>query len=173
VVANGGVAAAAALLGSWPALAGALAAATADTWATEIGSLSRHAPRSITTWAKVARGTSGGITLPGTVGGVVGAAGIGTLAWLLGPRGAASAPEAAAVGTAVAVAGVLGMVLDSVLGATLQGEFECGACGARSERRGALCHGPVTRIKGYAWVDNDWVNLAATFSGALIALWLS
>ena len=45
VLANGGVAAAAAIAGGWPAFAGALAAATADTWATEIGAFSTVAPR--------------------------------------------------------------------------------------------------------------------------------
>jgi len=113
VLANGGVAALAALAGSWPAFAGALAAATADTWATEIGSRSRAAPRLITSGAPVPAGTSGGITLLGTLGGLAGAAFIGALAGL----------------GAVAVAGAFGTVIDSLLGATLQGKFECPRCG--------------------------------------------
>lgn len=142
VVANGGVAAAAALAGSWPALAGALAAATADTWATEIGSFARREPRLITTWAPVPRGTSGGITLLGTAGGAAGGGLIGGLAWVLERPG----------GMTVAAAGVIGMLLDSVLGATLQGDE------------------PGRRSKGYAWLDNDGVNLAATMTGALVAV---
>lgn len=153
VIANGGVAALAALLGSWPAFAGALAAATADTWATEIGARSRAEPRLLTSGAPVPAGTSGGITLLGTLGGFAGAAFIGVLAG----RGA------------VAVAGAFGMVFDSFLGATLQGKFECPRCGARTELSGTVCHEPVRAVRGFAWLDNDAVNLAATLAGALVA----
>jgi uncharacterized protein (TIGR00297 family) len=133
VLANGGVAALAALAGSWAAFAGALAAATADTWASEIGRRSPTLPRLITSGTPVPAGTDGGITLLGTVGGVAGAAFIAGLAFVLEPRSL----------VAVAVAGVFGMFLDSLLGATLQGAFR--------------------------WLDNDAVNLAATLGGAAVA----
>jgi uncharacterized protein (TIGR00297 family) len=138
VVANGGVAAVAALVGSWPAFAGAVAAAAADTWATEIGAYSRTTPRLITSGATVPRGANGGITLLGTAGGVLGAAVIGGLTWVLGPHDLRLAGV-------VAVAGVAGMLIDSLLGATAQGPF------------------------GDRWLDNDAVNLAMTLAGAGIA----
>ncbi len=141
VFANGGVAAVAAMLGSWTAFAGALAAAAADTWATEIGAHSRPVPRLITSGAPVSAGANGGITLLGTTGGLLGAAFIGGLTWLLGPRDL----RLAAV---VAVAGVLGMLIDSVLGATVQGA-------------------------GDKWLDNNGVNFAMTLAGAGIAAWLA
>ena len=133
VLANGGVAALAALAGSWAAFAGALAAATADTWATEIGRYSRKPPRLITTGKPVPAGTDGGMTLVGTVGGIAGAAFMAALAFLFQPR----------VAVAVVVAGVLGMLLDSLLGAMVQGAVR--------------------------WLDNDAVNLAATLGGAVVA----
>jgi uncharacterized protein (TIGR00297 family) len=162
VLANGGVAAFAAALGHWPAAAGALAAATADTWATEIGAFSPRPPRSIATGAPVSAGASGGITLLGTAGGILGAIGIAALAgWLFrGPVIAAAA---------IAVAGVAGMLVDSWLGATVQGLFECPACGAQVERGDILCHEPVQRIRGWPWLDNNSVNLAATLVGAGLA----
>ena len=149
VFANGGVAALAALLGSWPGFAGAIAAATSDTWATEIGAHSRTAPRLITTWVSVTKGTNGGITLLGTAGGVLGAVVIAGLTYALSPRGTAPGlthPGHAAV--VVAVAGVAGMLVDSVLGATVQG--------------------PEDR-----WLDNNGVNFAMTLAAAGIAAWLA
>lgn len=164
VLANGGVTAVAALFGSWPAAAGALAAATADTWATEIGSFSPTAPRMITTWARVTRGTSGGITALGTLGGAAGALAIAILA-----RTLALPATSLAVGT-VAAAGIAGMLADSGLGATVQGVYECPACAARWERYDAVCHEPVRQLSGWRWLDNDGVNFAATLAGAGVGL---
>jgi len=86
VLANGGVAAVAALFGGWTAASGALAAAAADTWATEIGAFSPFPPRLITSGRRVTRGTSGGITALGTLGGVAGALTVAWLAHGLAPR---------------------------------------------------------------------------------------
>ena len=114
VVANGAVAAIAAVAHLWPAAAGAIAAAAADTWATEIGSRSRQPPRLITTGEPVPHGTSGGITVLGTAGGAVGALMIALFC-------AYAAPELRWRGCwVVAISGVTGMIADSVLGATLQ-----------------------------------------------------
>ena len=49
----------------WPVYAGMIAAVTADTWATELGVLSKRAPRKITTWKAVERGTSGAVSFIG------------------------------------------------------------------------------------------------------------
>jgi len=164
VIANGGVAAVAALLGAWWVAAGALAAAAADTWATEFGAFSPFAPRLITTGARVGRGASGGITALGTIGGVAGAAAIAALAQLVRPRSAA--PGSAAL---IAAAGVAGMLSDSLLGATVQAKYECPACDARFERGSSVCHEPVRLTRGWRWLDNDGVNLAATLVGATLA----
>jgi len=160
VLANGGVAAAAAALGWWPGMAGALAAAAADTWATEIGSFSPSLPRLLTTFAPVPPGTSGGITPLGTAGGVAGAAALAGVALLVRPSG----PPATFAG--LTLAGVAGMAVDSLLGATVQAKYGCVTCGARSERAGAQCHGPMRLVRGRAWIDNDVVNAAATLVGA-------
>lgn len=141
VVANGGVAALAALAGSWPAFAGAIAAAAADTWATEIGAHSRTLPRLITNARVVPQGVNGGITVLGTAGGVLGALFLAALTWVVGPRDVRLAGV-------VAVAGVAGMLVDSLLGATVQGSDD-------------------------KWLDNSGVNLAMTIAGAGIAAWLA
>jgi len=163
VLANGGVAAVAALLGSWSAAAGAIAAAAADTWATEIGAFSPLPPRLATSWRRVTRGTSGGITALGTLGGVAGATLIAGLVVWLAPRGVA--PRFATLVSA----GFAGMLADSLLGATLQGKYECPACDARFERGNTVCHEPVRLTTGWRWLDNDAVNFAATLVGAAVA----
>ena len=164
VLANGGVTAVLALIDSWPAAMGALAAAAADTWATEIGAFSPTDPHDIATGAPVPRGRSGGITPLGTMGGVLGAIAIAGLAALVAPQsrfGLAGAMLAAA-------AGILGMLSDSLLGATLQGRYTCPVCNAVSEQPGT-CHAPRARTRGLAWLDNDVVNFAGAAVGAIVA----
>jgi uncharacterized protein (TIGR00297 family) len=164
VLANGGVAAAAALVGSWSAAAGAIAAAAADTWATEIGAFSPLPPRLITSGRRVTRGASGGITALGTLGGVAGAALVAGVTSAVAPRGAAPGF------LLLTGAGTAGMLIDSLLGATLQGRYECPACDARFERGDTVCHEPVRLAGGWRWLDNNGVNLAATVCGAALTL---
>jgi len=89
-LANGGVGTILAVLAAalprpaWAAaFVGALAAATADTWATEVGVLSPTPPRLITTGKQVPAGTSGGITLQGNLAAAGGALFLGTCFYLL------------------------------------------------------------------------------------------
>ena len=58
---------------------GAIGAATADTWATEIGFYSKSEPRLVLSKKIVARGVSGGVTFLGTLGSATGAFIIGIL----------------------------------------------------------------------------------------------
>ncbi|HEU4990461.1 MAG TPA: DUF92 domain-containing protein [Gemmatimonadaceae bacterium] len=147
---------------AWQALgAGALAAATADTWATEIGLLSPRAPRSILTFRAVPRGTSGGVTMLGFMGGVFGAAFIELAALVLGwPQN---------VVVAVVAGGIAGTLADSLFGATLQQRRWCDTCHTATERPVHGC-GAATRVTGgFAWFDNDGVNAACTLVGAGVA----
>ena len=166
VLANGGVAAAAALLAranpiGMLAFAGALAAAAADTWSTEIGGRSRSAPRLITSGAVVPAGTSGGVTWLGTGGGAAGAVFIAAVAALLGLVGRPAA-------LLVAVGGIAGGVADSVLGATVQARYRCSWCGAVGEQPRHGCGAAADRVAGLTWATNDTVNLAATLVGAAV-----
>jgi uncharacterized protein (TIGR00297 family) len=102
VLANGGVAAAMALVwglglgaAAFYAFVGSLAAATADTWATEIGVLSRREPRLITTGRRVQPGTSGGVTLLGSGASFGGALVMGLAAMLAVAVGQVSVVSAA------------------------------------------------------------------------------
>ena len=137
---------------------GALAAATADTWGTEIGMLSRRAPRSILTWAPLEAGMSGGVSMQGLVATVAGACGIALLAWLL--------HWPATVAIAAAVGGVIGAMSDSLLGATLQQRRRSVRTGRVTERSADADGTPTIRAGGLDWLDNDGVNFAATLIGA-------
>jgi uncharacterized protein (TIGR00297 family) len=168
VLANGGIAAVAALLSAhqpaWRlAFAGALAAAAADTWSTELGARSRSRPRLITTGELVEPGSSGGVTVLGTAGGALGALTVSAAGLL---AGLVSLPQA----LWVAAAGTAGGVADSILGATVQARYRCAACGAVLEQRRHGCPDGAGRLEsGHRWITNDAVNLLATLTGAALA----
>ena len=144
---------------------GALAAATADTWGTEIGMLSSRAPRSILTWGPLEPGMSGGVSFRGLIATLVGAASIPLIAVLLGWH--ASAAAAAAAG------GVAGALADSYLGATLQLRRRSVLSGRFTERAADDDGTPTVWAGGLRWLDNDGVNFAATSIGAVTALALA
>ena len=166
VLANGGVAAVAILLSlrygapMFAAFAGAFAAASADTWATEIGTLAKGAPRSILTMKALAPGISGGITIQGSLAQVAGAFVVAIVAVLVNV-----APL-----WPVLLGGVFGSIADSVLGATLQTLRYCPQCLRDCETDPHACGTPTIVRRGVRWFDNDAVNFAATIAGALVAL---
>jgi uncharacterized protein (TIGR00297 family) len=177
VMANGGVAAVMALASSLTlsrtrslfiaGFGGAVATATADTWATEIGSRSRMTPRSIVTLRPTAPGASGGVTVAGLTASAVGAALI---------AGLASAPvhgrsrHLSIRAIPIAVGGFTGALVDSMLGATVQEVRFCDACAVETEERLHRCGVQTRVIRGAPWCDNDTVNALATAAGATTAI---
>src|SRR5580658_10039038 len=113
------------------AFAGAYAAATADTWATEVGTLAAKPPRSILTGKPLATGLSGGVTSAGTAAEIAGAVLIAILtpaALLLALPGTGVTLHALSrLLLPVFAGGVGGAVIDSLLGATLQERRWCPA----------------------------------------------
>ena len=94
---------------------GAIATATADTLASEIGVLQQ--PRLITTLKKVPAGTDGGVSVLGTAAGIAGAGIIGVASWLLGIM-----PYPFTALKIAIISGTVGCFMDSILGATLEGD---------------------------------------------------
>jgi uncharacterized protein (TIGR00297 family) len=171
VLANGGVAALSALvqllspasLLPTPGFAGAIAAATADTWATEIGTRWGGSPRLLFTRASVPRGTSGAVTALGLAASLLGAAAIGLASFALF--------DSARYLVAATVGGIVGSLTDSLVGATLQVRRQCPVCGTWTEHRlHAVCRARTTSIGGVSWVTNDTVNVAATLVGAFASV---
>jgi len=142
VLANGGVAALAGGLcllfaeqnHMWqPAIAGSLAAATADTLSSELGMVYGSNCYNIITLKKDRCGTNGVVSIEGTLIGIAGSIIIAILY-------AGIHPDISPL--AIVIAGTMGNIVDSLLGATL-------------ERKGII--------------GNNVVNLLNTAAGALIA----
>ncbi len=183
-LANGGLAALIALIIGltgraapiYPALAfafyGALAAVTADTWATELGVLARSAPRLITTGRPVPVGTSGGVTVAGFAAALGGATAIGTIGFALIQVAARLTTGAWLLSDWVvipvaAIGGLAGATFDSLLGATVQAIYRCDRCGVETERTLHRCGQPTRHTRGWRWLNNDGVNFLASLAGAL------
>ena len=184
VIANGGAGMLFAMFyGLWPhpvlfcGFVGAIATVNADTWATELGVLSKSPPRLITTGKLVEPGYSGGISLVGTLAALVGSAVIGLTAlglllmeawlshggqlWLGG-----LAPWL--VGIAI-IGGMGGALFDSLLGATVQIIFYDTECQTETERPINQTGQPNQPLRGWWWMNNDMVNFISSMIGAWLA----
>lgn len=171
VLANGGSGAIVALLNgffpsTWwlPLFLGTIATVTADTWATELGTLSRRPPRLITTGRVVPVGTSGGISLFGTAVSFSGGLLIGLMAGLLSQSNLVVLTLTGGLG------GLTGSLCDSFLGATVQQIYCCHICDKETEKK-HHCGQPTRPLRGWSWMNNDMVNfLSSVFGGATAVL---
>lgn len=121
-----------------PLLAGSLAAlaeAACDTVSSETGKALAQTARLVTSGKTVPAGTDGAISLPGTLTGAAAAT-------LVGMEALLSGLVSARLAIVVVLSGILGMLMDSLLGVTL-------------ERRG--------------WLTNNGVNFASTGFSVLLA----
>lgn len=155
----------------WLAFAASLAAVNADTWATELGVLSPRPPRMMTNLTKVVeKGTSGGVSLFGTLAALAGSGLIAILAGTLSPV-PVSPLNWLSLTLWVTFAGLAGSLVDSFLGATVQAIYLCPACAKETERHPEHTCGTKTALKrGLPWLDNDWVNFACGLGGVLFVL---
>jgi len=180
VFANGGIAMIATmcwhfLAATWPNIEmfwymiflGAIAAATADTWGTEIGAFSTHEPVSIKTFRHVPQGTSGGLTIIGTSGALFGS-------FLIAVTGKYALLFFADIDMSwnavilIAVAGLLGAFVDSFLGATIQAQYKCPTCGKQTEKTSHCGNETIPLVTGNKWINNDVVNFINTAAGGLL-----
>jgi uncharacterized protein (TIGR00297 family) len=156
----------------WIAYAGAMATVNADTWATELGVLSSSPPRFIITGQVVVCGTSGGITFVGTLAALGGATLIALVTALLTPQ--LDFNSTIIIILTISLAGLAGSLLDSLLGATVQGVYECLHCAVETEQHPLHTCGKTTLLThGWFWFNNDVVNFTSSIGGAVVAtaLW--
>ncbi|XP_066039351.1 LOW QUALITY PROTEIN: transmembrane protein 19 [Chamaea fasciata] len=154
---------------SWMCLSllGALACSAGDTWASEIGSvMSKSKPRLITTWEQVPVGTNGAVTLVGLVSSLLGGMTVG-IAYFITQLIFVTDLEISAPQWPIivfgAAAGLLGSIVDSYLGATMQ-------YSGFDQTIGMVVNHQTTdskHISGKPILDNNAVNL---FSSVIIAL---
>lgn len=176
VAANGGIALLLCVLSAiwtdplwWIAFVGVMAAVTADTWATEIGSLSRSMPRSIVNGRKVSPGTSGGVTLLGLAASASGGLFIGAVSWLFVQMGINMEIGLVTVLMVGLVGGLIGSIADSWIGAVWQVMYRCRVC-AKEVEKTIHCDQPAIQVRGVQWLNNDAVNILASILGGLAAV---
>ncbi len=172
VFGNGGIATAFAALHfffpnelwPWLGFAAALAAVNADTWATELGVLNPHPPRMITNLRKIVeKGTSGGISLTGTLASLIGSALIAFLASLL--------TDNWSIFPLITISGLAGSLFDSLLGGTVQAMYYCPTDKKETEKHPLhTCGTQTVHIRGWNWLDNDWVNFSCGAFGVITSL---
>lgn len=139
-----------------------LASANSDTWASEIGSLSKKNPIDVRSLNRVEKGTSGAISLLGSTAALFGSLFISISSLMLFQLNIFYV-------VMVFLFGFLGNVLDTFIGAYYQQLYRCHECGMETEKI-FHCQRPTRRIKGIAFVDNDMVNFLSGFLAAILAI---
>ncbi len=97
---------------------------------------------------------------------------LGTVAGLVAAGGCGAAAAALAVAPAglTAAAGAAGMLVDSLLGSTVQEEFRCPGCGRVGETPGCVCGAQAARVRGVPGWGGGWTNFVATAAAASVGL---
>lgn len=155
----------------WLAFCGSIAAVNADTWATEIGVLSKKAPVNIVTGKVIEPGASGGVSILGTSSALLAALSIAFLGMVFLLKGfpISSNFDRWIILIAISAAGLLGSLVDSFLGATVQAIYHCPVCEKETEKHPIHSCGTITNFqKGWKWFNNDWVNTICALTGGLV-----
>lgn len=139
-----------------------MASSNSDTWASEIGSVSKRKPIYIRTFKRVDRGTSGAISLLGTAASLFGSLLIALVSVILFNLNAAHL-------FIIFLFGFMGNVIDTLFGAYYQQAYICKICGIETEKK-SHCQESTMRIKGLSFVDNDMVNFLSGLIAAVLAM---
>jgi len=164
------------------AFVGAIATATADVWATEVGVLSAHPPHLISTGDRVIRGAAGAVSPLGLIASLA-ASSLTGFGGLLLQMAQIWRTQQTWAGTydwlplAATLGGTVGCLTDSLFGATAQAIYYCERCERRTEKRIHSCGEEATQIRGWPWLDNRGVDLVSSIVGAAVtagvAVWLA
>jgi uncharacterized protein (TIGR00297 family) len=144
-------------------LIGSVAGSNADSWASEIGCLSKKQPVSIIDLKPMSKGISGGITLLGSLAGLAGSIFISVVSVITMICFNTIQISIPAFLIAATAAGFMGMLSDSLAGATFQALYQ-------EKNSDALTEHPEGNrlVKGIPWINNDAVNfIGSLFAGCI------
>lgn len=141
--------------------AGIIASSCADTWATEIGTISPHKTYDILKFKPVRQGTSGGVSFAGFTGALLGAVFIALISVIWTTK------NGVPFIISVAFAGFAASIIDSVLGASIQVQYECKQCNRIVDSQ-IHCDENAVKSRGFKLINNDFVNLASGVCGGII-----
>lgn len=169
VAANGGIPAAFSLVYAYTlnevylyAFIVSIAAAAADTWASELGVLSKGNPVKIKTLKRCEPGTSGAVSLFGTVASAVGA-------FMIAIASAFLFELSFPILLIICAFGFLGSVADTILGAFVQVEYTCPVCGVLTEKR-EHCGQRTIQVSGVSWFNNEAVNSSSILIASFLCI---
>jgi uncharacterized protein (TIGR00297 family) len=137
-----------------------VAISTADTWSTEFGTLFAKDVYLITNFKKVIPGISGGISLIGTFGGILGSI------FIILSTGFFIKLNLQIFISIISFA-LIGNLVDSLMGATIQVIYKCSVCGKLTEKK-VHCDKETFHYKGIKIIDNDLVNLSSVLFISLV-----
>lgn len=149
------------LLGSLASLAGA----TADTWASEIGMLSKRKPIDITTFKPLPTGLSGGVSLLGLIASFFGSL-FAVLIFFIFSKLFYQETTTQHL-FSIVVLGFFTSLLDSLLGSLFQRTYQTTNNELTEQATGNKL------VHGVTWLSNDGVNLIATSCIAVITFLLT
>lgn len=146
--------------------AGIIASSCADTWATEIGTMTKHKTYDILNFKDVEQGSSGGVSVIGFAGSLTGALFISliTVLWIDNNQ--------IDYILIITFAGFTASLFDSLLGASFQAQYKCTQC-ARIVDKNIHCEKQAVKYRGVNFINNDFVNLTAGIIGGIIVFSLT
>ncbi|WP_032121256.1 DUF92 domain-containing protein [Clostridium amazonitimonense] len=151
------------------AYATSFAEANADTWASEIGVLSKKDPISILTGKPLKKGMSGGVSFLGTLSSFLGSTFIGVILFFTYYRLYPLAENKILYSILCVFIGFIGCLIDSILGASMQAQYYCEELDTITEKS-YYKNKPNKLIKGIAIINNDTVNILSNIIASLIAI---
>lgn len=153
------------------AFATSMASSNSDTWASEIGVLSKYSPVSIKNFKPVNKGESGGITVLGITFSFLGSLFISIIFYVGYLLLYKTTKNALLLLFLCTLGGFLGSIIDSYLGALIQGKFICNQCGKYTEKK--LHHGkPTKHIGGIKIFDNNLVNFTSGLLSTIVTIFI-